>query len=276
MTTSQLHIKRMVQASKPTVPTNSNTPKKKKSSGRKRLSSKFTIEAPSQKTVTVSCICGILIALTILISNRCSSPDDTEVTDYCNCASAPIKSKTSLHDINPEQLAHARANGLKHPIKNTDDFNARLDSLSDNGILVRIKPNRYYNIRPLTHSVPYLTPEARDLLKLIGIRFQKNLKKAGLPAYKFQISSLLRTVEYQRQLTRVNRNATPSESSHYYATTFDIAYDKYDRRGCSVSDPEIEAILENTLTELRSECRLMIIRERSNKCFHITVVCPRK
>lgn len=216
-----------------------------------------------------------MAAITIIIANRCSSSDEKpEITDYCGCATAPIRSKERLRDINPDQLAHAHANGLKRPIRDLDDFNAKLDSLEDNDVLVRIKPCRYYNIRPLTHSVPYLTPEARDLLKLIGKRFQANLKEVNMPTYKFQISSLLRTVEYQRQLTRINTNATPSESAHYYATTFDIAYDKYDRRGQSISDPKVEAILEKTLVELRKECRLAIIRERSNKCFHITVVCP--
>lgn len=258
--------------------TNPTNPPKRRKTGarRKRLPSKFTVELPSQKAIITSCICGVLIAMTIIAANRCTSEEETEATDYCNCATAPIKSKTRLRDVNPDQLAHAHANGLKRPIKDIKEFEAQADSLTDNDILVHIKPTKYYNIRPLTHSVPYLTPEARDLLKLIGIRFQKNLKAVGLPAYKFQISSLLRTVEYQRQLTRVNANATPSESAHYYATTFDIAYDKYDRRGRTVADPKIEAILENTLTELRAECRLMIIRERSNKCFHITVVRPKK
>ena len=61
-------------------------------------------------------------------------------------------------------------------------------------------------------------------------------------------------------------------SAHYYGTTFDIAYDKYDYNNQSYQNPKIEAILEKTLKELREECRMMIIRESSNKCFHITVV----
>ena len=169
-------------------------------------------------------------------------------------------------------MAHAQTNGLKSIIKDKEQYESQIDSLVEEGILVRIKPNKYYNIRRLTHSYPYLTPEARDLLNLIGKRFQANLQAEGLPKYKFQISSLLRTIEFQRQLTHQNVNATYGLSAHYYGTTFDIAYDKYDRRGKSYQDPKVEAILEKTLRELREECRMMIIRESSNKCFHMTVV----
>lgn len=251
------------------------TPKKKtQTRTRKRSKTKILTDAPAQKKLVWSCVVGVVIALVIIVANQCSSDDSSsdDNMNLCGCATAPIKTKNSFRDINPDQLAHAHANGLQRPINDLDDLKSKIDSLTDNDILVRIKANRYYNIRPLTHSVPYLTPETRDLLKLIGQRFQANLKEVGLPGYKYRLSSLLRTVEYQRQLTRINTNATPSESAHYYGTTFDIAYDKYDRRGKSVADPKVEAILEKTLLELRQECRLLIIRERSNKCFHITVV----
>jgi hypothetical protein len=83
---------------------------------------------------------------------------------------------------------------------------------------------------------------------------------------------LLRTVEFQNQLTGQNINATRNLSAHFYGTTFDIAYNEYDLRNESYQDIRIEKVLEKTLRELREECRLLIIREKSNKCFHITVV----
>lgn len=225
----------------------------------------------SPRNIFYAIIAGILLAIIVIVCNRCESPDKKEEC-YCENATAPIRSKSKFRDINSEQLAHAQANGLKQIIKDKKDFETKIDSLVDNDILVKIKPNKYYNIRKLTHSYPYLTPEALDLLNLIGKRFQANLQAEGLPKYKFQISSLLRTIEFQRQLTRQNVNATYGLSAHYYGTTFDIAYDKYDRRGKSYQDPKVEAILEKTLRELREECRMMIIRESSNKCFHMTVV----
>ena len=242
---------------------------------RKKISKKKLQEEVSNsltpRNILFASIIGLILAIVIIISNHCER-NENQNTCYCENATAPIYPKSKFKDINSEQLAHAQTNGLKNIIKNQKQFESQIDSLAEKGILVKIKPNKYYNIRRLTHSYPYLTPEARDLLNLIGKRFQANLQAEGLPKYKFQISSLLRTIEFQRQLTRQNVNATYGLSAHYYGTTFDIAYDKYDRRGKSYQDPKVEAILEKTLRELREECRMMIIRESSNKCFHMTVV----
>jgi hypothetical protein len=250
-------------------------PKSTTTKPRKRVTKKNIKEevynSISPRNIFYASIAGILFAVIIIIVSNQHKPR-TEETCFCENATAPIRSKTKFKDINPEQLAHAQANGLKKIIKDKDEFDAQIDSLVKNDILIKVKPNKYYNIRRLTHSYPYLTPEAVDLLNLIGKRFQANLQAEGLPKYKFQISSLLRTIEFQRQLTRQNVNATYGLSAHYYGTTFDIAYDKYDRRGKSFQDTEVEAILEKTLRELREECKMMIIRESSNKCFHMTVV----
>ncbi len=216
---------------------------------------------------------GVVIAVLIIIIQQCDTEKTPEIPEsYCGCATAPITSKTSFHDINPEQLAHAKTNGLKKPIRDKAEFEELKDSLIHHSQLVSVRSNRYYRVQTLTHSLPYLTPDAAELLNEIGKRFQHNLKKAGLPSYKFHISSLLRTVEFQKQLTHVNVNATPNETAHYYGTTFDIAYNQYNRRLKSVVDERVEKVLVETLEELREQCRLMIIREKSNKCFHITVV----
>lgn len=251
-----------------TKPKSTTKPRKKvtKKSIQKEVSNSLT-----PRNILIASIVGLLLAIVIIIYNRCNGTENKNIC-YCENATVPIRSKSKFKDINSEQLAHAQANGLKTIIKDKEQFESQIDSLVEEGILVRIKPNKYYNIRRLTHSYPYLTPEARDLLNLIGKHFQANLQAEGLPKYKFQISSLLRTIEFQRQLTRQNVNATYGLSAHYYGTTFDIAYDKYDRRGKSHQDTKVEAILEKTLRELREECRMMIIRESSNKCFHMTVV----
>lgn len=230
---------------------------------------------PSSRNILICCVIGVIIALSIIFCSRCGN--DTEVITECYCgnATAPIASKTTLRDINSEHLAHAHANGLKRPIKNSKQFDADIDSLVDNRILKKIKSNQYYKVAHLTHSYPYLTPEAKELLRVIANRFRKNLRQTDLPPYRYEISSLLRTEEFQKQLQRVNSNATTSESAHYYGTTFDISYQNYYYRGNKYTGDNIEAILEKTLKELRSECRLMIIREKSNKCFHITVACPK-
>jgi hypothetical protein len=252
-----------------------STKPKSKVKTRKKVTKKQIQEEVSNsitpRNILFASITGLLLAIIIIISNHYDKKEDKQIC-YCENATAPIRSKSKFKDINSEQLAHAQTNGLKTIINDKKQFDSQIDSLIEEGILVRITPNKYYNIRRLTHSYPYLTPEAKDLLNLIGKRFHANLQAEGLPKYKFQISSLLRTIEFQRQLTRQNVNATYGISAHYYGTTFDIAYDKYDRRGKSHQDPKVEAVLEKTLRELREECRMMIIRESSNKCFHMTVV----
>ena len=255
--------------SKKTTTTKTNSKPQRKIS-KKKLQEEVS-NSLTPRNILFASIIGLTLAIVIIISNHCQR-NENQNTCHCENATAPIKSKSKFKDINSEQLAHAQTNGLKTIIKNQKQFESQIDSLVEKGILVKIKPNKYYNIRHLTHSYPYLTPDARDLLNLIGKRFQANLQAEGLPKYKFQISSLLRTIEFQRQLTHQNVNATFGLSAHYYGTTFDIAYDKYDRRGKSHQDQKVEAILEKTLRELREECRLMIIRESSNKCFHMTVV----
>ena len=262
---------------KTTQTTKPQTIKKPTSKPRKKTTKKNIPEEVSNSitplNILIASLVGLILAIIIIVSNHRGNNNDNTKTCYCENATAPIKSKSKFRDINPEQLAHAQANGLQRIIENKKQYESQIDSLVDNDILVKITPNKYYNIRRLTHSYPYLTPEARDVLNLIGIRFQANLQAEGLPKYKFQISSLLRTVEFQRQLTLQNVNATYGLSAHYYGTTFDITYDQYDRRGKSYQDPKVEEILEKTLLQLREECRLMIIRESSNKCFHMTVVC---
>ena len=250
--------------------TQKTTSKPRKKISKKKIQEDVT-NSITPRNILVASIIGFIFALIIIMANI-NDNEETEKECYCENATAPIKSKSKFRDINPEQLAHAQANGLDRIIENKKQYESQIDSLVENKILVKVTPNKYYNIKKLTHSYPYLTPEARDLLNLIGKKFQANLQAEGFPKYKFQISSLLRTVEFQRQLTRQNINATHSLSAHYYGTTFDIAYDEYDRRGKSYQDPKVEAILEKTLRELREECRMMIIRESSNKCFHMTVV----
>ncbi len=42
--------------------------------------------------------------------------------------------------------------------------------------MVEIKTNDYYEVEELTHSIPYLVPEAANLLEDIGKNFQDSLK----------------------------------------------------------------------------------------------------
>lgn len=174
-------------------------------------------------------------------------------------------------DLNPTHLKHAKALGIE-PI----DKDAEVADKSER--LVRLRNNRYYVVDKLTHSHPYLTPEAADLLTIIGKRFHENLKKAGMDTYQFRVTSVLRTRESQKRLSRSNINAT-RESSHLFGTTFDISWKNLVKRNFwgkqkTISSPEAVKILSETIGDLRREGMLVVVTEYKEACFHIT--CSRK
>ncbi|MFA9391241.1 MAG: DUF5715 family protein [Prolixibacteraceae bacterium] len=178
-------------------------------------------------------------------------------------------------DFNPVHLKYAKANGIK-PFKKNKDFHKEVTVLMKKGELVKIKSCRNYQVERLTHSHPYLVPMGKKFLNDLGKRFQKKLDENDLGNYAFQITSLLRTAETQKSLSKSNKNAS-SNSSHLYGTTFDIAYDGLIKRPLpwmkvEVADPKIIKLLSEALGELRNEGRCVVVTERIEKCFHITVV----
>jgi hypothetical protein len=148
--------------------------------------------------------------------------------------------------------------------------------------------------------VPYATPDAAALLQLIGERFQAKLAEAGLPNYHYVISSVLRTGDNQRNLRQINPNATSGVSSHEFGTTLDLVYHKY-RYATRPEDmlpptpypflderleplrvqafnalgmrywQELQGILGRVLIELQREGKVIVILERGQPVFHITV-----
>jgi hypothetical protein len=176
-------------------------------------------------------------------------------------------------DLNDIHVAFAKSVGIKG-FSTDQELLDGVDALVKENKLVKIEDNDYYVLKELTHSHPYLTPNAAKLLEEIGTRFQKKLGEKGLDKCCFELSSLLRTNENQRRLSRSNSNASPN-TSHLYGTTFDIAYNKVVKKPNAtdklevVDGPAIK-LLSETLGELRREGRCLVITERKEACFHIT------
>lgn len=156
----------------------------------------------------------------------------------------------------------------------------------------------------------HLTPDALAALDSIGVRFQQRLAEAGLPAYRFVVSSAHRSAEYQAELRQRNSNAASGTSSHQFGTTFDIAYRRYrytpaqplarpalpdsvsvlarghlsreldamERAWADRMSHEYAGILEaelgRALIELENEGVLISLREVRQPCFHVTVAKP--
>ena len=177
-------------------------------------------------------------------------------------------------DLNELHLKFAVKNGIKG-FKSDREFNENSGKLLSSGKLVKIENNSYYVVDKLTHSHPYLTPEASKLLDEIGRRFHQKLAEEKIKKRYFMITSLLRTGESQRRLSKSNVNASPN-TSHLYGTTFDITYAKVFSKPKPDKDFEIAdgpaiKLLSDVIGELRKEGRCLVVTERKERCFHITV-----
>lgn len=171
------------------------------------------------------------------------------------------------------------------------------------GRLVPLVDTEHYTVRILEHSKPFVLPALRDRLTEVGRRLQERLQRAGLPRYRFTISSALRTADLQEDLGRTNRNATAGRSSHEYGASVDLVYTRYslqpspaDTLGVPTSDPEaartqrlysrwaddlagvyddrLFGALARVLDEMQQEGRLLVLLEDEQPVFHITLDTP--
>ena len=176
-----------------------------------------------------------------------------------------------FNDQNGVQLKSAAQFGIKQPLKNRDEA----DDVKDG--LVRIRSNSHYEIAKLTHSIPYLTNGAAELLDMIGKNFLDSLESKGLNPNKIIVTSVLRTQEDIKKLQKSGNPNSVSNSAHCYATTFDIAYAYYDKtwfknfRFCeSVEAETLQKVLGEVLRDLRKEKKCYVKYEVRQRCFHIT------
>ncbi len=192
--------------------------------------------------------------------------------DRSKFATAPIEPMRTLKDLNEIQNLHAKNNGIK-PYATNEEFLAEVNNLVKENKLVKIKNNKLYRIKKLTHSYPYVTPETDELLDLIATRFKEKLEEKALGNYQFYVTSVLRTEEFQRKLSRVNRNATVN-SAHFYGTTVDISYRQYFNTKTRMREENqaVADILKEVMMDLREECRLLVVREKRQPVYHFTVV----
>ena len=138
--------------------------------------------------------------------------------------------------------------------------------------VVKIASCEEYYLDDLTHSYPFLVPEAAQLLKDIGARFNKLLWERGQSKYRIKVTSVLRTPETIRSLMRRNVNAV-EVSAHQYATTFDVSYSKFikDSKENPRTFGNLADLLSEVLQDFQDEGRCYVKYEGKQSCFHITV-----
>ncbi len=149
--------------------------------------------------------------------------------------------------------------------------NGPKDAWNVNRPLVKVESCDEYYVEELTHSVPYLVPEAASLLTEIGRRFNDSLQARGGGAYKLKVTSVLRTEGAVSKLRRRNINAT-ANSAHRYGTTFDISYIRFFSDTVTVerTQEDLKNLLGEILKSVRDENKCYVKFERKQGCFHIT------
>lgn len=154
-------------------------------------------------------------------------------------------------DKNSIQLPTADRMGVSPQV---DESN--ISQLVSEDKLVKLYSCRYYKC---VASLPYLTPEAADLLAEIGHRYKEEL------GYRFQgptVTSMFRTKESVKKLQAHNGNAV-TNSCHLRGTTFDITYSR-------MNSKELDAMAQ-VLADLRNAGYCYVLYEVNQPCFHITV-----
>lgn len=172
-----------------------------------------------------------------------------------------------FNDSNYLHLRAARAGGIEPVIV--------IPSLWEQSKgIVKLSSDSNIFIDSLTHSYPYLTQHAADLLYEIGRRFRDSLDARGGGEYRLKVTSVFRTPQTVRKLRRVNRNAS-TESAHQYATTFDISHSKFicdDASGTRRTFEDLKNLLAEIVNDLRHEGRCYVKHERKQACLHITSI----
>jgi hypothetical protein len=129
----------------------------------------------------------------------------------------------------------------------------------------------------------------------LGQRFHAQLDSLHVPRFRMVITSALRTPEKQAALRRVNRNASKVESAHEFGTTVDVAYRRFAAplgaapinadtvraladsvltKTAGLRSAELQAVLGRVIQQMRNEGKLMVMMERSQTVYHMTVAQP--
>lgn len=231
-----------------------------------------------------------LLAKTEALADALTARADSAFVDVRPLSDAELRSLRTY--LNKKHVARAQSLG----VSGLSTREAAQDFVSANE-LVLLETNGLYHVEPMDYSVPYVTESTAHLLALIGQRFQEALRAEGLPPYKFVITSATRSEEDQKALRRINGNAVPV-SSHNYGTTVDIHYRKFfyaptqdtlpDQEGIlrtllreqletdyanlgQAYHSRLEALLGRVLLDLQREGKVLVIYERRQPVFHITV-----
>lgn len=166
----------------------------------------------------------------------------------------PLKGSLASLERQNERLT---AEGLER-IENEDDLAARIA----NHLLVPVPASSALTVNPSL-------PENHRYCRPWTARFLADLARQHEAIFHrpLEVSSAVRTVEYQKRLMEINGNAAPAEgdivSPHLTGATIDIA-----KEGLSRDEMKW---MRNRLLQLQNEGKIDVEEEFQQACFHITV-----
>lgn len=216
------------------------------------------------KYICFSLFLGIFLLSSCFLSDSDTQSKPSKTTQKGKFKGNYNKTFNDLHDLH---IAAATANGIS-PL-------ATRDAATKKGSKLVLIPQELpiYKTDKLTHSISYLVPKASELVVDICKNFRDSLISKNIPLYKPILTSLTRTDEDVKKLTKRNSNASHN-SAHCYGTTFDISwkrFDKIDPTSKDVSTDKLKYVLAEVLFDLKQENRCYVKHERKQACFHITV-----
>lgn len=212
----------------------------------------------------------VLIALLIGLAFGCLKKKDTTLKlNQPRNIRGVLSFKRTFGDLNDKHLSVATVIGIK-PLRNREEA----EQLEEE--LVHITSNETYSIDSLTHSLPFLVPQASELLDSIGTYFLDSLDSKGLNPNLITVTSVLRTKDDVKRLRRQNGNASEN-SAHFYGTTFDVSWKRFqkieevdERPMQSVGADTLKLVLSEVLRDLQKRDKCYVKYELKQGCFHIT------
>lgn len=211
---------------------------------------------------TTKSIFWLLVVMTLMVSAMSCKEKRGELKRIWYSGSY----NRDFNDLNPLHLEIAQAIGIE-PVANRDEAKHASKKMKE------IKTNDYYEIEELKHSIPFLVPEAAQLLEDIGRNFQDSLRNLNASLYRLKVTSVTRTVDDVKNLRRRNTNSS-ANSAHQYGTTFDVSWVRYtkinEKDTLNIDSDRLKMVLAMVLRDLRREDRCYIKHERKQGCFHIT------
>lgn len=210
--------------------------------------------------VIVNCTLLLLMVFTVAAFPSCNKRGEVKTIRYIGSYNR------DFNDLNDVQLEEAQRIGVK-PVPSREEVKKASRKM------VEIETNKYYEVEELTHSIPFLIPEASDLLEEIGRNFRDSLTNLNAPEYKILVTSVTRTEADVKKLRRRNSNASEN-SAHRYGTTFDISWNRFtkvdEKDAVDLSPEQLKMVLACVLRDLHKSDRCYIKHERKQGCFHIT------